>query len=863
LLERSAQLSALGESLGFVVEQSRGRLMLVRGEAGIGKTAVVRRFCEEQRPAGRILWGACEDLFTPRAMGPFIEVAQSMGGEFAELVEHGATPHEVLSALADGVSKSSPTLLVLEDFHWADEATLDVLRLIGRRLDAFQALVVVTYRDDELDSAHQLRVVLGELARTQGVDRLGIPRLSRTAVAELAGPREIDAAELYRSTGGNPFFVTEVLAAGTAGIPSTVRDAVLARAVGLSGPARALLEAIATVPLSVELGVLEAAVGDAVRSLEECVGCGMVVSAGRGVAFRHELARLVIEESIAPDRRVALHQRALRALADSSDSARLAHHAEAAGNADAVLRFAPEAARRAATLGAHRESAAQYARALRFDDKLPPVQRAELLERRSYECMLTDQTGAAIDTLRSAISIWRQLGDVRAQGRALEQLSNVLWCPGGVAEAREAALQSIALLEGIAPDRELAMAYCRMAQLSMDAEDTAGAVLWSTRALDLAEALGETQIAVHTLNSMGTARLLGGEPEGQAQLERSLALARAADLGDDVSRAMTHLAWTAQHRRDYALALEYLEPALRYATDHGWELRRGYLLAYQARVEFDLGRWQDAVDTAALVLREPRRSRVPRIVALTVVARIRARRGDPEVWPLLDEALSLEQRGEELQATVPVAVARAEASWLEGDHDGVERATTTALAFARPLRSPWATSELVSWRRRARIIDQLSSDELTDPYALEVAGGWQAAAAQWQKLGCPYEAALALGETDDQDALRQAVNWLQALGATRTKAIVVRRLHERGVRGLPRGPRPSTRENPAGLTSRELQVLALLAVGLRNAQIASRLVVSEKTVDHHVSAILRKLDVRTRGEAAAEAMRLELTAKER
>jgi DNA-binding CsgD family transcriptional regulator/tetratricopeptide (TPR) repeat protein len=325
---------------------------------------------------------------------------------------------------------------------------------------------------------------------------------------------------------------------------------------------------------------------------------------------------------------------------------------------------------------------------------------------------------------------------------------------------------------------------------------------------------------------------------------------------------MTHLAWTAQCRRDYALALEYLEPALRYATDHGWELRRGYLLAYRARVEFDLGRWQDAVDTAALVLREPRRSRVPRIVALTVVARIRARRGDPEVWPLLDEALSLEQRGEELQATVPVAVARAEASWLEGDHDGVERATTTALAFARPLRSPWATSELVSWRRRARITDQLSSDELTDPYALEVAGGWQAAAAQWQKLGCPYEAALALGETDDQDALRQAVNWLQALGATRTKAIVVRRLHERGVRGLPRGPRPSTRENPAGLTSRELQVLALLAVGLRNAQIASRLVVSEKTVDHHVSAILRKLDVRTRGEAAAEAMRLELTAKE-
>ena len=278
----------------------------------------------------------------------------------------------MLSALAREASKGSPTVLVLEDLHWADEATLDVLRLLGRRVDEFRALVVGTYRDDELAVAHPLRVVLGELARTRGVARLDIARLSPRAVAALADPYEVDADELYRSTGGNPFFVSEVLAAGTKEIPSTVRDAVLARFAGLSPIARTLLEALAVASPAAKVGVLEAIAGDAIECLEECIGAGLVDPATGGVAFRHELARLVIDESMAPNRRVALHARALQAMGHSADPARLAHHAEAAGDTGAVLRFAPEAARRASALGAHRESAAQYARALRFADALAP-----------------------------------------------------------------------------------------------------------------------------------------------------------------------------------------------------------------------------------------------------------------------------------------------------------------------------------------------------------------------------------------------------------------------------------------------------------------------------------------------------------
>jgi predicted ATPase len=384
LLERAEGLSVLEAALAEAIAGSRGRLVLVRGEAGIGKTALVRQFCDLKRPPVRILWGACEGLFTPRPLGPLVDVAQLIGGEFEDLIERGAPIHDVLSALGEEVAKRAPTVLVIEDLHWADEATLDVIRMLGRRVDRFGALVVATYRDDELGTHHPLRVVLGELARIQDAEWLDIPRLSRDAVALLSEPCGIDPDELYRKTGGNPFFVSEVLASGTGEVPATVRDAVLARAAGVSGPARQLLEAISIAPGSAQIGMLEAVAGDALRCLEECIEHGMVIPAGRAVAFRHELARLVIEESIAPDRRVALHARTLKALAGSSDHARLAHHAEAAGDANAVLRFAPEAARRASALGAHRESAAQYERALRFGERMTPGQRAEILEHRSF-----------------------------------------------------------------------------------------------------------------------------------------------------------------------------------------------------------------------------------------------------------------------------------------------------------------------------------------------------------------------------------------------------------------------------------------------------------------------------------------------
>jgi AAA ATPase domain len=352
LLERGAELAMLADRLEAVEHSPRGHVLLVGGEAGVGKTALARRFCDERRQSARILWGACDPLFTPSPLGPLRVVAEETGGELEEVVARGAMPHAVVTALARELGARVPTVFVLEDVHWADEATLDVLRLLARRVETVPALVVATYRDDQLDRSHPLRILLGELATRRTVGRVKLTRLSPGAVARLAEPHGVDAGELYRKTAGNPFFVVEALATGGEGIPDTVRDAVLARAARLSPAGAMLLEAVAVVPPRAEPWLLEALAGDAADRLDECLASGMLVSEPAGVAFRHELARLAVEESVSPHRKVGLHRRVLAALADppgdGPDLARLAHHAEAAGDTEMVVRFAPAAGAHAA-----------------------------------------------------------------------------------------------------------------------------------------------------------------------------------------------------------------------------------------------------------------------------------------------------------------------------------------------------------------------------------------------------------------------------------------------------------------------------------------------------------------------------------
>lgn len=859
LLERAPFVAALEESFADV-RAGQGRLVLVSGEAGLGKTALIQRFCAQRIGDARLLWGACDGLHTPRPLGPFVDIALATGDPLEEVVDRGDKPQAVFAALRGELEATKPTIVVVEDVHWADEATLDILRLLGRRVEAIEALVIATYRDDELDRTHPLRIVVGELGTTPGVRRIELPLLSLEAVTELAAPHAVNPEELYGKTEGNPFFVTEVLATGMTDVPPTIRDAVLARAARLGPAARALLEAVAVVPQRVELWLLEILANGALTELDECLASGMLRHEDNSITFRHELARLAVEDSINPHRRLVLHRNALGALqgppTGALDLARLAHHADAADDAEAVLKYASAAGRRAASIGAHREAAAQYARALRFASDLELEAKVELLEQRSYECYLTDQSDQAIATLEQALEYHRKLGDRLGEGVALCHLSRRLWCGDRIHEAGDAAWKSIALLEQLPPGRELGMAYSCASSLCMNIEDTDSAVEWGRRALELGERFDDIEIVIHALNNMGTMESLAGRPEGREKLERSLELAQQAGFEEHAGRAFIHIGWVLKRTRAYELT-QRLEAGLEYTSERGLDLWWLYLLAYRAGAELDQGRWDEAVDSAAFVLRHPRDAYLLRILSLVVLGLVRARRGDPDARSPLDEALALGEPSGDLQHLAPVVAARAEAAWLEGRPGAVAEETQAVFDLAVQRKSSWVAGELAYWRWQAGIREEIPSCA-AEPYALQMAGDWSRAADLWTEIGCPYEAALALADAEDEDTLLRALSELHRLGAEASATIVARRLRRLGTRGVPRGPRASTRENPANLTSRELEVLILVAQGLRNADVAERLFLSEKTVDHHVSAILRKLGVRTRGEAGAEAVRLGL-----
>jgi DNA-binding CsgD family transcriptional regulator/tetratricopeptide (TPR) repeat protein len=857
LIEREHVLGRLTALIDDAAAGS-GRLVFLTGEAGIGKTSVVAALTDLAQGRLAVRRGACDSVATA-ALGPFIDAVP----ELADVLEGAATDVQrpsLFRRLRSALS-GTPTLLVLEDVHWADGATLDLLRFLGRRLADLPLLVVATSREDEVPPGHPLATLLGDLATAPGVHRVQLVPLSvagvRRLVAEAGSP--LDVGQLHRTTDGNPFFVTELVALGALDLPATVRDAVLARTAPLSAAGQQVLDAAAVLGQGADLGLLAEVSAEPGAAVDECVRAGILVGGTDGWGFRHELARRAVEERLTPAVASTLHARALVALRvrGGHDDRRLVHHAAGSGDAEAVLEHAPAAAARAARLGAHLEAAEHFRLGLRFtgdDDE----RRATLLTALSYECYLTDQLLEAHATRCAAMELAEEVGDPISLGAHQRWLSRLSWFLGRNADSEKFAVQAIATLEPLGDGHELAMAYSNLALLRMLAGDRAGTVHWGDRAIELARRTGDREAEVHALNNVGTAMATDDDsPEGRRLLTLSLELALSDDAHEHAARAWTNLGSVAVINHRHADAERDLRAGLAYCDERDLDSWRLYMGAWLGRSLAEQGRYAEAQAEVERVLRHPHLSPVTRVAAAPVAGVLAVRR-DQDDHGALAAAVAIAEATGETQRLVPLAAARAEAAWIAGKVQDVVAEIDRAWPAAVAQPHPWGLGELCWWLAVAGE-PRPSPAPVAAPFGRMLERDWPGAAEEWSRLRCPLWAALALAASPALADGRRALEIIDDLGAPGVRRAVLRDRYAHGL-PVPRGPRSTSRGNPALLTGRELEVLQLLADGLSNADLAQRLYLSEKTVGHHVSAVLRKLGEPTRSRAVAAALRRRLIA---
>lgn len=822
LLDRDSQLGAFAASVADAAA-GRGSVVLVEGEAGCGKTTLVR----EATADVEAWWGWCDPLSTPRPLGPLIDLAPAAG------IGVDGDPFAVYDGMLDALRRRlTPVAVVLEDVHWADDLTLTMVQFLGRRVADCRAVVVATYRGDEVSVG--LRRVLGDLARQRGhVHRIEVGALSSTAVSALTHDSGLDPIEVMRVTNGNPFFVTELVAAGGAPSPD-VTDTVLARVDGLPAEVRGIVELLAVEPGGLELS----------RVPEPERAQGLLVETGNRVTFRHELARRAVYDALPNRRRRVLHRQLLSELTEASvrtDLARVAHHAVGTDDPELVVAHVKPAAEDAVHRGANRQAVGFLESLLRHESHLDRTDLVEALARLGVALGALDRHADAVTQLNRAEVIAEDLGDRRLQGRVLMNLADALWRAGDVALSRPTRDRAVDVLRPLGPTPELAAALVLQARGRMLARHHEPALASISEADAVASEIGDETVRVGADLVRGTVEVVTGDPDvGVELLTGVLAWARARQDPSLEIDSLRMLSSGSGEARRYDAGYDWAQQLVESSLSRDNDFAVGYARAWQARIRFEQGQWDEAARLIALADVE-NSSPVNRATALGVLGRLRVRRGDPrELEPLL-EVQGME--GLELQHRWAGLCGLAEHYWLTGDAAAGREVLQTPYLQALETDSPWAQGEIGFWLWRLGAVDR-PPPKAAEPFAAQVRGDWAAAASAWEAIGCPYERALALLD-GDADAAADGLLVLDRLGARPAAARARRQLADRGVR-VPRSPRPQTLENPWGLTDRELQIYELLLQGLDNPAIAARLYISRRTVEHHVSAVLRKRGVEGR-----------------
>lgn len=830
-----------------------GRVVFVTGEPGIGKTSLVTRFVRDLDKGERVLLGTCDDLSIPRPLGPIRDLVGPVSPALEEALSSGAAPHDIQSLLvAELALPPRPTVLVLEDLHWADDATFDSITVLGRRIGSLPSLLVLTFRGGEAPPGHRLHATVGAIRPDDSVV-LELAPLSERAVASLAGE---DADEVYAATGGNPFYVSELLASRPAAeLPPSVANAVLGRAHRLDDAARRLVELVSVVPSRVSASLLDAVMPGWAAAAEEPERRQLLEVDAAYVHFRHELARNAIRSSIPIARRRGLHAEILEALLDAhADPADIVHHAEAAGAKDVVADYARVAARRAAALESNHEAYAHYRRASDFVDRLPAPEQAAVLEELATAAYFVARLEDAFPAIVHAIRIHGYLGDAAAVGRCTRVLSRLHWFAGHGDLARMKALEAIAILEPLGESVELARAYSGLSQLAMLAEDLEQALTWGERALELATRLGDESTRAHALVNLGCARVQLDQGDTTALLEAH-AVADAVGDREDATRALGNLGYVLMSWAKPEPAHQYAQQALAYAQEHEVHAYVSYVTTLLAWLRLRGGEWDQAERITQGEIE--RGITVVQLLAKTVLAELAVRRGDPDASERLADVAVPADRAAEPQRLAPIlelATERALTSGAPMPTERLEQFVDTIRVRGR-LTGRYGI-RVAAWAAVAELDVELDQPG-SGPYAAMARRDWLEAADAFGEVGWVYDRALMLSLLDDEESLVEAIEIARSLGAEPLTRRVAGRMRELGIR-VPVGPREATRANPAGLTARQLEVLALLVEGLTNAEIADRLIVSPRTAEHHVAAVLTKLGATTRREARRRAAELGL-----
>ncbi len=844
LLEREKELGLLADLLEDV-DRSGGKVVLIRGEAGIGKSSLVRGFLDSMEDSAHIHVGFCDDLQTPQPFGPLWDMAR--GDAPLQKALQASDRQEVMQALLDLLSGSfRPNLAVIEDTHWSDEATLDAIKYVGRRIGRTNGLLLLTYRNEEVDLDHPLRMVLGVLP-SENVARIELSGLSRSAVAEILLESEQDPDEVLEATHGNPFFVTEMALSVGGGVPSSVRDSVMARVGRLSPEARNLLRRLSVIPDRTTRAELTVLVGDSEADLFECERLGLLEVSGDTIRFKHELIRRAIETSLTISESVRIHKALLDVLGEDTDPARLVHHALGANDVDRLVHLAPLAARKAAGVASHREASAHFRALQPYMGRLSGHERADVLtDWAEVEYYLGNLE--AVNILERAVDLHREHSSARelAGALALAVAVNETHARTGPAEAY--AQEAIQALEPAGESRELADAFSRYADLLIHKGEGRRADEMVEKAIEVGEATGSEVAIIRAQVVKGLLDYVRGDPGGRNLIEASCRRAEAGGHRYEEVTAMRSLAYSGQEQDDIELQQDVAQRARAAAVRYELSFLEVEANAVFADALTRKGRWHEAEE---LITENIGSHANADVHLLRLDGLLRMRQGRPGGHESLRAAGQIAKQSDEIDYLLHVAVALAEERWLEGvvSKDLGER-LRELVRRGMEHEFPWPSGALASWLWMLGELGK-APDGLPKPHAQVIHGEWQEAAAHWEKNGMPYEQAVVLS-VGDQKARFRSLEILDSLGADFVAAKVRKDLRDEGV-AVPRGKGRATREHAAGLTSRQAEVLQLLAEDLSNPEIADRLFLSPRTVENHVSAILAKLSTSTRDEAVSKA----------